>query len=166
MSRTPTAHRVPRRLAAFSALAIAAGTSVALAGAASAAPADGTPTSTTLDACGYFVGVQTAANTKTKNGVTEQHGTWTGVSNNYVNTPVASLGDVHGAFREATWLDGNGDTVGTEDFTSNAGKIHQSFTYGPNVVGGFSVQVTATRSLSFLTSDTNGDCYMGPFPRP
>ena len=31
---------------------------------------------------------------------------------------------------------------------------------------GWHVSVRATRSLAFLTSDTNGVCYTGPFPRP
>ena len=46
------------------------------------------------------------------------------------------------------------DTQGTESFTSNAGKIDQTFSYGPDVVGGFSGAVTVTRDLSFLTRAT------------
>jgi hypothetical protein len=133
-----------------------------------ASPAHGTAESTTLDACGYFGGVQTAANTKTDGATTTQHGTWTGVINNSDQSPVASLGKVQGAFEETTThnFDGLGDTSGTETFTSNAGQISQTFTYGPGVIGGFNVSVTATRDLAFLTSDTNGQCYMGPVPRP
>lgn len=135
---------------------------------ASAAPAHGTTSSTTLDACGYFIGNQTPAMTQTDGTTTTQRGTWTGVWNNYVNTQVASLGNVHGAFSETTSTYGpNGqDTQGTEVFMSNAGQIFQTFSYGPDVAGGFSVVVTATRDLSFLTSNTNGDCYTGTFPRP
>lgn len=136
--------------------------------AAYASPAHGIPSSTTLDACGYFVGVQTPSFTHTDGTTTIQRGTWTGVTNNYVDTAVASLGKVQGAFYEITTpygADGR-DTEGTESFTSNAGQIYQSFSYGPDVPGGFSVSVTATRDLSFLTSSTNGDCYTGSFPRP
>lgn len=124
------------------------------------------PSGTTLDACGYFVGTQTAAHSDTTGSTTTETGQWSGVTNNYVFTPVASLGNVHGAYKETTTTDANGNVTGTESFTSNAGKIDQTFTYGPDVVGGFSVSVTATRDLSFLTSDTNGNCYTGPFPRP
>lgn len=136
------------------------------AGTAFATPAHGDTTSTTLDACGYFVGEQTPATTEMDGATTTRSGTWTGVTNNYVNTPVASLGDVHGAFHETTTSNVAGDVTGTESFVSNAGKIDQTFTYGPDVVGGFNVTVTATRDLSFLTSSTAGNCYMGPFPRP
>jgi hypothetical protein len=133
-----------------------------------ATPAHGTTSMTTLDACGYFYGEQTPAFTHTDGTTTTQRGTWTGVWNNYVNTPVASLGKVQGAFAETTSTYGPGgqDTQGTESFTSNAGQIDQTFSYGPDVVGGFNVSVTATRDLSFLTSNTNGACYGGTFPRP
>ena len=125
-----------------------------------------TPSSTTLDACGYFVGTQSAAHSDTSGATTTEKGQWTGVSNNYVNTPVASLGNVHGAYEQTTATDANGNVTGSESFTSNAGKIDQTFTYGPDVPGGYSVTVTATRDLAFLTSDTNGNCYTGQFPRP
>ncbi|MEO6858201.1 MAG: hypothetical protein ABI323_06395 [Solirubrobacteraceae bacterium] len=59
-----------------------------------------------------------------------RNGTWTGVENNSVFTPVASLGDVHGAFTEVTQTTADGTTSGTETFTSNAGKIDQAFTTG------------------------------------
>lgn len=124
------------------------------------------PVSTTLDACGYFVGTQTPRATTEKNGVTTQHGTWTGVTNDYSFTPVASLGSVVGSFKEQTETLPDGTVVGTETFHSGAGTIVQSFEIGPNVPGFFSVSVTATRDLAFLTSSTNGDCYTGPFPRP
>jgi hypothetical protein len=129
-----------------------------------------TGSSTTLDACGYFVGTQTASDDSqsVSGGVISetQHGTWTGVENDYVFTPVASLGKVQGAFTEVTQTAADGTVTGTESFTSNAGKIDQTFTYGPSVPGGFIVTVTATRDLAFLTSSTNGNCYSGPFPRP
>ena len=137
--------------------------------AASASPAHGTTSTTTLDACGYFLGDQTPAFTHVDGATTTERGTWTGVTNDYSFTPVASLGTVQGAFAEVTttYEGASGlDTVGTESFTSNAGQIDQTFTYGPDVVGGFSVTVTATRDLSFLTSSTNGACYTGQFPRP
>jgi hypothetical protein len=159
----------------FIGMAAAAASGLALlvaAGTAGADPGHGfnkTGSSTTLDACGYFIGTQTPSNdsTNTSNGVMSetQHGTWTGVENNYVFTPVASLGDVHGAYTEVTQTTADGTTTGTETFTSNAGKIDQAFSYGPSVPGYFSVTVTATRDLAFLTSDTNGNCYSGPFPR-
>ncbi len=146
--------------------AAVAAAAFAFVGPASAAPAsDHTSSSTTLDACGYFVGTQTVSSDKTTNGVETQHGTWSGVNNNYSNTPVASLGTVQGAFTEVITTDTSGNVTGTETFTSNAGKIDQVFSSGPSV-GGFSVTVTATRDLAFLTSDTNGNCYTGTFPRP
>jgi hypothetical protein len=157
-----------RTIAALAASAAMIGTTVGVAGAAGASPAHGSTSMTTLDACGYFYGEQTPAFTHADGGTTTQKGTWTGVWNNYVDTRVASLGTVQGAFSETTSTYGtNGqDTQGTESFTSNAGKIDQTFSYGPDVVGGFNVDVTATRDLSFLTSNTNGACYSGPFPRP
>ena len=122
---------------------------------------------TTLDACGYFVGTQTANKTDQSGTVYSENGTWTGVSNNYVNTPVASLGSVHGSYTETTTTNSDGSiTSGTETFHSNAGEIDQTFSYGSGVPGGFDVSVTATKSLSFLTSSTDGACYTGPFPRP
>jgi hypothetical protein len=130
---------------------------------------------TTLDACGYFSGVQTASNGNTVTNpdgsvTTEEHGTWYGVYNDATNhvvvTPVNSLGTVNGAYQESQTTNTAGDTTGTESFTSNAGKVSQQFSYGPDVNGGFSVNVTATRDLSFLTSNTAGQCYMGTFPRP
>lgn len=122
---------------------------------------------TTLDACGYFVGTQTANKTTTVGSNHSENGTWTGVTNNYVNTPVASLGAVKGSYTETTTTNADGSvTSGTETFRSTAGQIDQTFSYGSGVVGGFSVSVTATGSLSFLTSNTDGACYTGPFPRP
>lgn len=123
--------------------------------------------STTLDACGYFAGTQTASESSdyTSDGVTyhTERGTWTGVFNNYDNGPVASLGTVQGAYTESYTIDdATGSFSGTEQFTSNAGKIDQTFSFTP----GWTVSVTATRDLSFLTSDTNGACYTGPWPRP
>ena len=128
----------------------------------------GATTSTTVDACGYFVGTQTSALTAKYGVTTTTIGSWTGVDNNYVNTPVNSLGPVKGAFLETTSTYGTGgqDTKGTELFTSLDGTISQTFSYGPDVAGGFNVAVTATGKLSFLTSNTNGACYSGAFPRP
>ncbi len=118
--------------------------------------------STTLDACGYFVGSQTANKTTTSGATYTEKGTWTGVSNNYVNTPVASSGTVTGSYSETVTTNPDGSISGTESFKSDAGQIDQIFAYN----GTWTVSVTATGDLSFLTSDTNGDCYTGAFPRP
>lgn len=129
----------------------------------------GTPTTTTLDACGYFVGTETASNSReTVNAdgsttVTER-GTWIGVSNNYGNGPVASLGTVKGSYHKVVTENADGSLSGTESFNSGAGKIEQTFSFTPGV--GYTVSVSATRDLSFLTSDTAGSCYAGEFPRP
>jgi hypothetical protein len=127
----------------------------------------GSPGSTTLDACAYFVGTQTAQTTKSITNsdgsvTTTEHGSWTGVTNNYVNTPVASLGSVEGRYAETYTKNVDGSISGTENFVSSAGNIDQVFIIGP----GYNVSVTATKSLSFLTSNTNGACYTVPFPRP
>jgi hypothetical protein len=122
--------------------------------------------STTLDACGYFVGTQTANKTNVSGTLNSDNGTWTGVDNNYGNGPVASLGAVTGSYTDSYNYDsGTGAiTNGVETLRSDAGKITQSFAFDPST--GWHVSVTATGSLSFLTSDTNGNCYTGPFPRP
>jgi hypothetical protein len=153
-----------RTIAALAASAAMIATTVGVAG---ASPAQGTTSKTTLDACGYFYGLQSSSTTKT-GATTTTKGTWEGVWNNYVDTRVASLGTVQGAFSETTSTYGTNaqDTQGTESFTSNAGHIDQTFSFGPDVVGGYNVDVTATHDLSFLTSNTNGACYSGPFPRP
>jgi hypothetical protein len=86
---------------------------------------------------------------------------------------VLSLGAVQGAYSETTQTGGDpfgsSDPAayfqGTEQFVSGAGKINQTFYFSPSNPGGWTVTVTATRDLSFLTSDTNGNCYPGPFPR-
>ena len=141
------------------------------AGAAPATPTQGiahaTPGFTTLDACGYFYGWQTPAFTLTDGATTTQAGTWYGVYNNYYDSFVSSLGNVHGSFTETVTATEGAlgiDYSGTETFTSNAGQIFQTFTYGPDVAGGYDVAVSATRALSFLTSNTNGACYTGTFP--
>jgi hypothetical protein len=132
----------------------------------------GDSSSTTLDACGYFVGTQTASSIheKTIDGVltTIEKGTWTGVDNVFGGGgPVASLGTVKGSYTEVTYTDANGTVIGTESFNSGAGKIEQTFMIGSAVPGTYSVTVTATRDLAFLTSDTTpGGCYSGPVPRP
>jgi hypothetical protein len=129
-------------------------------------PGQKVTSSTTLDACGYFVGTQTANKTVTSGSNYSEKGTWTGVTNNYVNTPVASLGAVTGSYSEAIVNGSDGSFSGTETFHSDAGTINQTFAFTPGPDGGFAVTVTATGALSFLTSDTNGACYSGPFPRP
>lgn len=124
---------------------------------------------TTLDACGYFIGIQTPseADQRVTNGVTYtiESGTWTGINNNYVNTPVASLGPVSGRFHDSHSKDAAGNVAGTERFTSAAGDIDQVYAYTASTHT-WNVSVVATDRLSFLTSDTNGHCYTGPFPRP
>lgn len=161
-----------RRFIGSAVLILAAAVPLALTGAAGAAPVgDHASSSTTLDACGYFVGTQTIRSDETRvasDGTVYdiQHGTWTGVENNYYLTPVASLGTVQGAYTQVTYTASDGTIVRTETFTSDAGMIAQSFMIGPNVPGYFSVDVTATRDLAFLTSSTAGQCYSGPAPRP
>jgi hypothetical protein len=156
-----------KRLMFIAALAVAAVAVAVPAYGFNGTPGQKTPVSTTLDACGYFVGTQTANKTTTSGATSTEKGTWTGVLNNYTLTPVASLGSVKGSYTETTTTDSaTGTTTGTETFRSSAGQITQSFSYGPLVTGGFSVTVTATGDLSFLTSDTAGGCYTGPFPRP
>jgi hypothetical protein len=122
--------------------------------------------STTLDACGYFVGSQTANKTTQSGTSFAEKGTWTGISNNYTFTPVASLGTVTGSYTESFNRDTTTGAVsdGSEVFRSDAGTITQSFAFDPTT--GWHVSVTATGSLSFLTSDTDGGCYTGAFPRP
>jgi hypothetical protein len=156
-----------RRLIILAAFVVSAVAVAVPAYAVNTSPGQKTTSSTTLDACGYFVGLQTANKTSTSGGGSTENGTWTGVSNNYGNGPVTSLGTVKGSYTETTSFDqASGTTTGTETFRSNAGTITQTFSYGPNVVGFFSVTVTATGALSVLTSDTNGGCYTGTFPRP
>lgn len=156
-----------RRMIILAAVAAAAVAAAVPAYAVNETPGQKISSPTTLDACGYFVGMQTANVTSTgTDGSSTEKGTWVGVDNNYVGSPVASLGTVQGSFVQTTTTDGAGTTTGTEIFRSNAGQITQTFTYGPTVPGGFVVSVTATRDLSFLTSDTNGQCYTGAFPRP
>jgi hypothetical protein len=123
--------------------------------------------STTLDACGYFVGAQTANKTSASGSDYSENGTWVGVSNNYGGGPVNSLGPVKGSYTETMTTNTDGSiTSGTETFRSSAGQINQTFSYGSGVVGSFNVTVTATGDLSFLTSSTDGSCYTGTFPRP
>jgi hypothetical protein len=156
-----------RRMIILAAVAVAAVAAAVPAYAVNETPGQKISASTTLDACGYFVGTQTANVTSTgKDGSTTERGTWVGVDNNYVGSPVASLGTVQGSFVQTTATDPDGTEIGTEIFRSNAGQITQSFRIGPAVPGFFSVSVTATGDLSFLTSDTNGACYTGAFPRP
>jgi hypothetical protein len=156
-----------KRLLILAALALAVAVVAVPAYAVNNSPGDKSVSSTTLDACGYFVGTQTANVTSTgTDGSTTERGTWVGVDNNYVGGPVASLGTVQGSFVQTTATDPDGTEIGTEIFRSNAGQITQSFRIGPAVPGFFSVSVTATGDLSFLTSDTNGACYTGAFPRP
>jgi hypothetical protein len=128
----------------------------------------GESSTTTLDACGYFVGTETLGNirTTTSGGVTTtlERGTWVGVSNNYGNGPVSSLGSVSGGYVKETKTYPDGSITGTEMLNSRAGKIDQVFSFNPTT--GWTVSVVATRDLAFLTSNTSGECYTGPFPRP
>jgi hypothetical protein len=126
-------------------------------------PGQKTPTTTTLDACGYFIGVSTANKTTQSGTFYTDKGTWSGVSNNYSFTPVASLGTVTGSYTDSYNYDGTNITNGSEVFKSAAGSITQSYAFDPAT--GWTVSVTATGSLSFLTSDTRGNCYTGQFPR-
>ena len=123
---------------------------------------------TTLDACGYFVSSVTPMRSSSyvSQGVTysSESGTFTGVTNNYGGGPVASLGRVSGTYTETYTTDAAGNVSGTEVFRSKSGTIYQTFSYDP--ASGYTVEVSAGGNLAFLTSDTNGHCYAGPFPRP
>jgi hypothetical protein len=134
-----------------------------------ASAAVGVPVKTTLDACGYFYGYQTAghADQDVREGVTftKEHGTWTGVWNNFFNTPVASLGPVSGKYHDSHSVDAAGNISGVERFKSDAGNIDQVYAFTASTHT-WNVDVVATGSLSFLTTNTNGRCYKGPFPRP
>ena len=155
-----------KRLIILAALVVAAVAVAVPAYAVNNSPGQKVTSSTTLDACGYFVGTQTANKTTTSGTTSTEKGTWTGVTNNYSLTPVASLGPVTGSYSQTTTTDTTTSvTSGTETFRSDAGQISQTFAYGGNTPGGFNVSVTATGSLSFLTSNTDGACYPGA-PRP
>lgn len=126
------------------------------------------PTTTTLDACGYFTGIQTATNSRSGTNpdgtaYSSDEGTWIGVWNNG-GPLVASLGgQVNGQYRESSTGSYDAQTLsGTEKFESKWGTITQVYSY----TGTWTVSVVATGDLSFLTSDTNGNCYSGPYPRP
>jgi hypothetical protein len=130
----------------------------------------GTSVMTTLDACGYFFGYQTSSQTHVftepnKTVHDNERGVWAGVYNNN-GLLVNSLRIVIGNYVLNTSTSSNGVVTGTEEFHSAIGNIAQQFTYGPGVPGGYIVNVVATGQLSFLTSNTNGHCYTGPFPRP
>jgi hypothetical protein len=156
------------RLLIVAALVLAAAALAVPAYAVNNAPGSKATSPTTLDACGYFVGTQTE-NKSTQDGATySEKRTWTGVSNNYGNGPVASFGSVKGSYSlsEDGSYDGGAGTItnGVEVFRSDAGTISQTFAYDPAT--GWHVSVTATGDLAFLTSTTDGGCYTGPFPRP
>jgi hypothetical protein len=128
-------------------------------------PGQKVQTTTTLDACGYFIGVSPANKTTQSGTFYTDKGPWTGVSNNYSNAPVASLGTVTGSYTDSGNYDPSTGVIsnGTEVFRSDAGSITQSYAVDPAT--GWHLSVTATGSLSFLTSSTDGACYTGPFPR-
>jgi hypothetical protein len=85
--------------------------------------------------------------------------------NNFVNTPVASLGPVSGKYHDSHSVDAAGNISGVERFKSDAGNIDQVYAFTASTHT-WNVDVVATGSLSFLTTNTNGRCYKGPFPRP
>ena len=152
-----------KRLIILAALAVAAVAVAVPAYAVNTTPGQKITSSTTLDACGYFVGTTTANKTTTSGSNYTEKGTWTGVSNNYGGGPVNSLGSVTGSYTESqTGSYSLGTLSGTELFRSSAGTINQTFSYN----GTWTVTVTATGNLSFLTSDTNNACYTGTWPRP
>lgn len=135
-----------------------------------AKPIVGQTSSTTLDACGFFVGAATPTRVSehtSRRGVTNiyDRGTFTGVDNNYGKGPVASLGPVTGSYVEKYVTDAAGNVSGVERFRSEAGTIDQTFAYNA-ATNTWSVSVTATGDLAFLTSDTDRHCYNDPFPRP
>lgn len=128
----------------------------------------GSTTTTTLDACGFFLGTQTQTqyHTFTKNGVLHdnERGTWTGVTN-VEGSKVASLGNVSGTYVENYTISKTGMLKGTEEFHSSVGNIAQQFSFNAATFSDFNVNVVATGELSFMTSNTNGHCYTGPSPR-
>jgi ABC-type oligopeptide transport system substrate-binding subunit len=153
-----------KRLIILATIAVAAVAVAVPAYAVNTSPGQKDQSSTTLDACGYFIGLQTPNKTTTSGTTYVENGTWTGVSNNYDFGPVASLGAVKGSYtlsQDGSFSSG-AITNGTEIFRSNAGTITQTYAY--DEATGWHVSVTGTRSLSFLTSDTNGHCYSGSFP--
>jgi hypothetical protein len=154
-----------KRFVVFAALAAAALAVAVPAFAYNESPGKKTTSMTTLDACGYFVGWQTANKTTESETSFAEKGTWTGVGNNYYLTPVASLGTVTGSYSDSYDFDSATGAVsnGSEIFRSDAGMITQSFSFDP--ISGWHVSVTATGDLSFLTSNTDGGCYTGAFPR-
>jgi hypothetical protein len=125
---------------------------------------------TVLDACGYFYGTQTANKTTTVGSTYSEQGTWSGVNNfsGVLNapqgSPVASLGTVTGSYNMTVVTISVNSISGVESFKSDAGTIDQTFAF--SLTTGWTVTVTATGSLAFLTSSTAGACYTGPFPRP
>ena len=160
-----------KRLIVLAALFVAAiSIAVAPATADNNSPGEKLKSSTTLDACGYFVGTTTANKTteSTSGDLTTftDKGTFTGVSNNYGGGPVTSLGSVKGSYTQTYTRNIVTGAVsnGTETFRSDAGQIDQMFRFDPAT--GWHVSVTATGDLSFLTSSTDGACYTGSFPRP
>lgn len=143
--------------------------SAALAHGAHTAPNSGS-TSTTLDACGYFGGKQTpSTNSQFTDATGTTHysdrGTWTGVTNISTGTAVASLGSVTGDYSENYTVDAVGNLKGVEQFQSNSGAVEQNYSYD-TVTNAWTVRVSANRALTFLSSDTNGHCYTGAYPRP
>jgi len=128
---------------------------------------------TTLDACGYFISNATPNHSSAYTYHDVKHssesGTFTGVINNYGFSPVASLGRVSGSYSETYTTDAAGNVSGTEVFRSKSGSIYQTFSATPEPGRVYTVEVSATGNLSFLTSDTNGHCYGvdgQPIPRP
>jgi hypothetical protein len=162
-----------RRLIILAALVVAAVAVAVPAYAVNTSPGQKDSSSTTLDACGYFSGLQTAnkSTASTSNGATTytEKGTWTGVSN-LDGSPVASIGSVKGSYtlsQDGSYSGGVGTVSnGIEVFHSNAGTITQTYAFDPT--SGWHVTVTATGALSFLTTNTgtDGGCYSGPVPRP
>jgi len=126
---------------------------------------------TTLDACGYFISNATPSRSSAYTDHDVKHssesGTFTGVINHYASSPVASLGRVSGSYSETYTTDVAGNVSGTEVFRSKSGSIYQTFSFAPAQC--YTVEVSATGNLSFLTSDTPNNCYGvdgQPIPRP
>jgi len=124
----------------------------------------GTATSTTLDACSAFSGTQTSSQSHsvtTPDGTLNysERGTWTGLTQNWGATPLGGLPtNVSGTYTlEYRYTAASGSLTGTEEFQSSAGNIAQQYSYSAST--GWTVNVVATGSLSFLTSNTNGNCY-------
>ena len=123
--------------------------------------APGYPAPTTMDACSAFSAMQTSSQSNTvttKNGTLSyyERGTWDELTQNW-GTPISPLPTPAGTYTEQYSVTASGSFTGTEEFQSSVGNVAQQYSYSASA--GWTVNVVATGSLSFLTSNTNGNCY-------